>query len=201
MLKKIWNWYVGLGNGGYLTIISALIGAAGSIGGSQLQARGQKKAAKAASRRPTQHQIPLPGRGDAVATLLDQILALNAGRTPPSFGDWVKSGGTETFGLQYPGLTPNMVRQLGLIDRTTGAPIPWVQPSTAPGGLNAEQALFLGQQLSRQGVGRSNLAVDIATLTRELEKMSRLPATPKRKAQQAKREARLESDISRMGGR
>jgi hypothetical protein len=132
------------------TIAAAAIGAAGSIGGAAISSHGASQAAKAG--RPQPQYIPLPKYASAINHQVARDLALNMGKTPPSFASYVDSGGTLDSGFQDPGLNPRDLRSLGLMygGRNRGFhPIPLVPGSQAASGqLTPEQATWLRQYLN-----------------------------------------------------
>lgn len=127
------------------TIAAAVIGAAGTATGGVFAAQGAKAAANAANTTAT--TVPLPGYADALNHYMARLVAGNATRVAPSFTDWVKSGGTATFNMYDPGLTPREAGKLGFVDPRTGQEIPFVDPTTSE--LTPEQVLYLGQQNTR----------------------------------------------------
>lgn len=125
----------------WLALLGGLVGAGGSIAGGLL---GQKK-----GNGPNLQTVPLPPYAQAVNRYIARLYASNVNAQPPSFGDYVKSGGTATFPIRDPGFTPLDLQQLGFID-AQGNPSSFL-PDTQHTDLTTEQKLFLGQQLARRG--------------------------------------------------
>lgn len=138
------------------TIAAAAIGAAGSIGGAAISSQGAKSAAAAGAPHP--EYVHLPGYAAAINREVARALALNMNKVPPSFAEYVDSGGTATFPWTDPGLSPIDLRRLGLMygSRKKGfKPVPLVSTEqAASGSLNAEQQAFLNQWLKHHGKGR-----------------------------------------------
>jgi len=109
-----------------------------------LASQGASKAAKAA--RPRQQTIPIPPFAKAGQELVARDLALNMNAVPPSFIDFVKSGGQATFPFQDPGISPLEARQLGIVGKQ-GQQVPFVQRGQTQ--LTPQQQLYLGLQLSQ----------------------------------------------------
>lgn len=122
------------------TIAAAAIAAGGSAYAANKQSQTAGKAAKAAN---APHTIHLPPYAEATDRYAAQLAVLNATVQPPSFQDWVGSGGQATFPLRDPGLTPQMEQSLGLVNKH-GQRIPTVPAGTE--GLSPEQLLYLGMQ-------------------------------------------------------
>jgi hypothetical protein len=112
-------------------IVAAVIGAGGAIGGGVLQSQA---AGKAAGTDPKVTTIPPAPYQQALNELYSRAIALNMAAVPPSFSQYVQSGGTAVFPYQQPGITPLEARELGLVSPTGGA-IPYVPTGTpaAPG--------------------------------------------------------------------
>lgn len=85
---------------------------------------------------------------------LSRLFALNAATPPPSFADYVKSGGTATFPMAGVGqFTPREAQQLNLVG-TNNQPMPWFDP-TAQNRLTEAQAMEVGakrRQQRQQGI-------------------------------------------------
>jgi len=163
-------------------IAAAAIGATGAIGGGLLASQGAKSAARSA--RPRQQTIPIPPFAKAGQELVARDFALNMNAIPPSFIDFIKSGGQSTFPMQTTGMTPLEARQLGVIG-PQGQQIPFVDPSQR--SLSPQQLMFLGFQLAnlKGPAGQSPLANLYRTTKRE-EHLETLPQDPKRVAREAK---------------
>ena len=122
------------------SIAAAAIAAGGAAYQMTQSAQGAQAAAKAASKTKT---IPLPGYANVADRYAAQLAVLNANVQPPSFQDWVKSGGQATFPMRDPGLTPEMERNLGLVNKA-GYNVPRITTDTA--GLTPDQLMYLGMQ-------------------------------------------------------
>lgn len=133
-------------------IAAAGIGALGQLGAAGLGFAGNQQAA---GQKPQTQTIPLPPYQDALNRITARALALNMMQTPPSFQDWVNSGGTAKFPIINPGITPKGAKDLGIVTGV-GGQVPFVY---GPGGttiqnaglgeLSPEQQQYLGYQLSR----------------------------------------------------
>lgn len=176
------------------SIAAAAIGAAGAIGGGILSSKGAKDAASAAQPRP--QRIPLPPQASAINQMAARALAMNLGAVPPSFSDYVRSGGRATFPFQHPGFTPPEVRKLGFID-VRGNPVPFVDPVAAQSGdLNPEQTLFLARWLASQG--RGGQLARLGKLSSRIERLEDKAPSPRREARLERLRGRL---ANRMGDR
>ena len=179
------------------TIAAAAISAAGSIGGGALAAQGASKAARAA--RPRRQTVPIPPYAKAGQELVARDLALNMNAVPPSFMDFVNSGGTATFPFQDPGLSPLEARQLGIVG-PQGQQVPFVQ--RGQGQLTPQQLMYLGMQLAHlKGMaGKGPLANIFRAAARE-EHLKDLPQTHGRVAREGRIESRVEKAKKRLSER
>jgi len=140
-------------------IVAGAIAAAGALAGAGIAAGSANQAAQSAKTAGPPggyRRIPLPGYADAINRIVARGEALNIGKVPPSFDQYVESGGTELFPYTDPGMTPQEVKQLGLVDKY-GKPTPFVSNADAAAGhLNPEQMSFLAQWYADQkhGPGR-----------------------------------------------
>lgn len=130
-----------------IPIAVAAIGAAGSIGGAALSSQGAKKAAAAGKGR--EHQFPLPRYQRGFEKYYTRLLAENLKSVPPSFADYIKSGGTATFPIQDPGISPKEAKELGLVG-PKGLPVPFSDINQTS-QLTPEQQLYLGYIGATQG--------------------------------------------------
>jgi len=180
-----------------IPIAAAAIGAAGSIGGGILSSQGASAAARAA--RPRRQTIPIPPYAKAGQELVARDLALNIGAVPPSFIDFVNSGGTATFPFQNPGLSPLEARQLGVVG-PAGQQVPFVQPGQST--LTPEQQMYLGMQLARMHgpLSHSPLA-NLYRLDVRRERLGDLLQTPGRIRREEKISAREEKIRKHIGER
>ncbi len=178
-------------------IVAAAIGAVGAIGGGVLASQGAKSAAKAA--RPRQQTIPIPPFAKAGQELVARDLALNMNAVPPSFIDFVKSGGQATFPFQDPGMTPLEARQLGVVG-PAGEQIPFVGRGQSQ--LTPQQLMYLGFQLAnlKGAAGKSPLA-NLYRTTRREEHLETLPQDPKRVARESRLKSKEETIKKNIGAR
>jgi len=133
------------------TIAAAVIGAAGAGTGGYFASQGAKAAAGGG---PSVQTVPLPGYADALNHYIARIVAGNLTNRPPSFGEWVASGGQAAFPINYTGLTPREAGKLGFVDPKTGQEIPFVEPGVT--SLTPDQVLYLGQQNLRAARAAGN---------------------------------------------
>lgn len=92
-------------------------------------------------------QFPSSYPGDALQNYLSRIYAANVGGVPPSFSDYVSSGGTATFPFKDPRMTPNEAAELGFV-APQGGTVPFYQPGQ--GQLTQEQQLYAAGELLKQ---------------------------------------------------
>jgi len=125
--------------------------------------------------KPRLTTIPLPPYAEALNKYTARLLAMNAKAQPPSFSDYVKSGGTEQFPLVDPGLTPTQAANLGLVT-PQGKPQKWVSPQAT--SMTPEQRLYLGQRQlaggTPAGAGTIERAAQIQNILNNLAKRSNL---------------------------
>ena len=76
-----------------------------------------------------------------------RLLALNATSRPPTFDEWVSSGGTKQYEVEDPGFTPQEAKQLRLVSEW-GGKVPWYNPEDEK--LNLEQRVWLGRTRKRR---------------------------------------------------
>lgn len=174
-------------------IAAAAIGAAGSIGGAAISAKGAKDAASGSP-----YKLPLPKYAQALNQQVAQALALNMGQQPPSFVDYVKSGGMETFPYIDPGISPQNARKLGLITGR-GTDVPTMSAAdAAAGNLNPEQLMFLADWTYRRG-RKSSPLFDIGRLNTRITRLEGRPDTPRRDAREERLRGRLDDMLARRG--
>jgi hypothetical protein len=135
-------------------IAAAAIGAAGAIGGSVISSQASKSAARAG--KPDPHRIPLPPYAGAMNHYMARTLAANIDKVPPSFSDYLNSGGTAKFPFEDPGFTSVEAKKLGLIDKG-GQPVPTLTAADAQNGLNDDQQDFLARWMFAHGKVNSPL--------------------------------------------
>lgn len=132
-------------------IAAAAISAAGAIGGGVIASQGAKSAAAAS--RPQTQTIQLPKYQRGLQSYFARLLSQNVTAVPPSFTDYISSGGTAQFPIVNPGMTPKEAKQLGIVGKR-GQEIPFFDPNAS--ALTPEQKLFLGEQeASRAKFGTS----------------------------------------------
>lgn len=153
---------------------AAAASAAGSIGTAAYQASQGGPAG------PKQRKIPLTPYMAAFERYNARLLAQNETNQPPSFGDWLKSGGTATFPINNPGFTPQEARRLGIVG-PHGTQVPFVSPGQSM--LTPEQQLYLGYQQHKGPLFKAY---------RENQRIGRLEGMPQTAGREA-REARLRS--------
>jgi hypothetical protein len=159
------------------TIAAAAIAAGGAAYSGVQQSQAASAAAKQAGKMT---RVPLPGYAGAVNRYAAQLAAENANVQPPSFQDWVKSGGQATFPLRDPGLTPAMQRNLGLVSKQ-GFNVPRTPEGTA--GLTQDQLMFLAFQdfWQQGGPNAKNLSGPLAKMFSQYYKNQRWQQRQKQK--------------------
>lgn len=95
----------------------------------------------------TYFQLPTSYPNDALQNYLSRIYAANIGQQPPSFGEYVASGGTATFPFKDPRMTPNEAAELGFV-APQGGSVPLY--TLGQGQLSQEQRLFAAGELFKQ---------------------------------------------------
>lgn len=126
-----------------MATIVALLGAAGSIG------LGAYSASQAPSGGVGTKQIPAAGSQRALRDVSIRTMAQNLGATPPSFLDYIHSGGKARLPVKPAVIKPQEAVNLGFVD-IYGREIPGYDPATQT-KLNPQQALFLGRVHARAG--------------------------------------------------
>ena len=124
------------------TILGA-IAAAGAVGSAGAGIAGASRGTPSA--RST--KVPLSPYTQALQRLSARYLATNINAQPPSFDQYVKSGGTATFGTPV-GLNPTEEAGLGIVGKYGNA-VPFFDPTTGKitmgPALTPEQSMFLAQ--------------------------------------------------------
>lgn len=192
-------------------IIAGLAGAAASATPSIL-------AATQGNQGPDVESIEQTRTARALQNYMARIAAANVSTLPPTFGEYVASGGKIGFPTQIPGMLPGEAVKLGFVGKS-GEAIPYYQQEPGggfPGELSPEQILFLGAQrlqLRKKGIGPDQLtlpeklAVTEGKLTRLPGRMSETEAkiaqvearTDMRPAKQARKLGRLERKLENLG--
>lgn len=132
-----------------IPLIGSLIGAGGSIAAGALS-----RPDSPSRRKPELLTVPLQPYENVIRQYLSRLLALNATAVPPSFGEYVQSGGKAKFPISDPGLSPTEMMQLGLIDKFGNAR---VRVPIGQQGLNPDQKLFYAfQKFQRENVGKKD---------------------------------------------
>lgn len=181
-------------------VAAAAIGAAGTAY-SASQSAGAARGL--ASVRGQTRTIPLTPEQRGLNQYYTRVLASNLSATPPSFSDYVMSGGTARFPLQNLGMTPREAELLGLIDKR-GNTIPMVDSATVDEtGLTLEQKKALGREQLQSGrpntpLARANMFENrVGKLT---DRMNLDTTGPNRDAHIMDRINRLNDRINRLRG-
>lgn len=135
-----------------MATVAAVAAAAASVAAAGINAASQSGAfggGGASGKVGTPKQVPLPGYADATNRIVARDTVMNMNRTPPTFAEWLKSGGTATFGMKPTGMTPSEAQKLGIVDRS-GNPIPQFETSQFGKSLTTEQKMYLGELLNRR---------------------------------------------------
>lgn len=109
-------------------------------------------------------RVQAPGWARGLQNMFSRAIAQNAFNTAPSFADFISSGGTARFPVNFTGMTPQEARLLDFVGNA-GEPLPYtginrIGEDQPPSELTAAQRMFLGAkdlQHGRQGPLR-NLA-------------------------------------------
>lgn len=132
---------------------------------------------------PQVTNIPLPKYQRGLQHYTARLLAENATQAPPSFGEFVSSGGQATFPMINRGMTPREAAQLGIVSPRGGA-VPFTsfggQTTTEPVQLTPQQQLYLGYQRNRSGGEAGGPLAKAYRLERRLENLYAKPTTPQR---------------------
>ena len=186
------------------TIAAVAVAAAGAIGSGIAASQGGGAAAKAG--RGTPQNVPLPGYAQALNNYVARLVAANATAQPPSFAQYIQSGGTATFPLTNVGLTPAQAAKLGIVDPETGKQIPYLQHGQS--SLTPEQKLYLGQhRLRLAGLGESSRHAPAgagpleryAALTNLEQHLQGKPQTPRREAKESRVQDRIANLRKKLG--
>ncbi|SRR6266852_955586 len=173
----------------WAVIAAAAITAAGSATAATVSSQGAKAAAKAG--KGQQHKVPLTPYQNAFERHLYRELALNQNAQPPSFADYIQSGGTATFPITDPGYTPKELRSLGMVG-PRGQQIPFGLPSESQ--LTPQQALYLGYQQNREGLTTPNTRA--YALNQRIQQLLGQQQTTGRTAREQRLRARRDQLIS-----
>lgn len=135
-------------------------------------------------------RIPPPGDIEAIRRIMSRAIVQNMFQTGPSFQDFVGSGGTATFPINFTGLSPVELRQLRFVG-PQGEEIPF--GSSEQRALSPAQLLFLGRHDERQGLNtRPARLYRSEVRSNELEKQLSDPNITE------KRRLRLENKLARV---
>lgn len=132
-------------------VAAAVVAASATAYSAYSSSQASKKAAAIAGRPRQGQRIPLPPYAQALNTYSSRLIAENANKVAPSFGEWVKSGGEATFPMTDVGFTPKEMAGLKMVDPRTGGPVPF--GAAGQRQLTPEQILYLGQQKFDKGGG------------------------------------------------
>lgn len=154
-------------------------------------------------RAPRLTRIPQTPSQRGLEQYYTRILASNLTTMPPSFNDFVMSGGTARLPLQNLGMTPREAQLLGLIDKR-GNPIPVVDSSTVDttGLTSVEQQRSLGASQMRAGEINSPLARanQIENRANRLQGVIDAGVGPNRQDNIMERIQRMQDRITRLRG-
>jgi len=132
-----------------LETIALVALAAGAVGGVGLQAAQAAGAFGKGGGGGGSTTIPLSPRSRALQGLSARLIAANVGAVPPTFAEFVRSGGMATFPLRGTELTPTEARRLDFVSRFGGQAIPFFDPRMQT-KLTPEQVLFMGEEKFRR---------------------------------------------------
>lgn len=136
-------------------IYGAIIGAVAGLASAGVGAYSSSRAASAASAGQglQTKSVHPPGYIEGLQRYVAQLLAQNATAIPPSFSDYVQSGGTARFPLATTGINPVNARRLGLVG-VNNEQVPYFDPRSDT-KLTPEQTMFIYNQgeRARQTVG------------------------------------------------
>jgi hypothetical protein len=158
-----------------------------SIGSSAYSAS-QSGGGSGSGRAPSFANVPEPAYERALREYTARLLAQGAASTPPSFLDFVASGGKAKFDLGNTSLTPGEAVALRTVSRGGGT-IPWVDPGQAR--LTPEQIMFAASQ------GGPGVTPGIKREARQLALLQALMGkeqTPQRQTREKKIKGRLGSE-------
>jgi hypothetical protein len=176
-------------------VAAAAITAAVAVGTTAYSASQQGAAARGAKGQPS--KVPLPPYATALNQDVARVIALNMGQTPPSFAQYVASGGTAKFPFIDPGLSPRQRQQLGLVG-TSNQPVPFQPRATSTQPLNLQQLLFEGSR--RLAASHGSATDPIAQLARATNRLNKLQQDSQT-AQRQRREGRLGTRIGKLESR
>jgi len=175
-----------------IAIVAASAISAGSGAYSASQAGG---GGAGGSRRPPNFvQPPEPAYERALRHYTTRLLAQGAASVPPSFLDYVASGGTAKFDLGNTQMSPQESLAVGQFGHGGKAP-PWVQPGQTQRTL--DQLVYIAN-LPKGAIGAGAAGAGIRKGAAEYKKLQMLEGedqTPRRQ----KREAGLKQKLSKTG--
>lgn len=134
-------------------------------------------------------RIGPPGDVEALRRIFSRAIAQNMFNMPPSFQEYVGSGGEARFPIQFTGLSPVEMRQLRFVG-PQGEEIPFAR--TDQESLSPAQLLFLGRHDERQGLNSRP-----SRLYRSEVRVNQLQRQLDDPAMNRKRRARLENRLAR----
>lgn len=144
-------------------------------------------------KRPIFAMPPEPGYEKALREYTARLLAQGASVVPPSFTDFVGSGGKATFNMGNTALTPGEAVGLGEVGRG-GQPVPFMQPGQT--SLTPQQIMFIASL----GGGKIGATPQIKQEGRQMTKLSTLESKPQTTGRTAKEE-KLAGKISKEEGK
>lgn len=177
---------------GYLSGAAALLGALGGIGSSGASAYG----AMSGNDKLNTQQVQAPGWARGLQNMFSRAIAQNAFNTAPSFGDFISSGGTARFPVNFTGMLPQEARLLGFVGNA-GEQLPFTDMNRVgqdqfPGELTPAQRMYLGAQdlkHGRQGPLRN--------LARRQQRVNLLENKIEQSGDNLRRKSRLEGKLVR----
>lgn len=185
-----------------VAIAAAAIAAAGAAAtaGSTIYASKQQSAAagKAAKAAGTPTNVPLPPYAAALNKDIARIYALNMGQMPPSFAQFVSSGGAAKFPFIDPGLDPKQREQLGLIG-PGNQPVPFQSRQTSQQPLTMQQILFEGMRRLSKNPNRMDPISRLTRVSDNLKKLQAKDQTPQRERKEARLQGRQTHLQSKLG--
>lgn len=164
------------------------LAAIGALAGAGASAYSASQASDPASL--SVERVPPPGDVQALRRIYARAIVQNMFNRTPSFGQFVESGGTAGFPIEFTGITPVELRQLRFVGNQ-GEEIPF--GSTSQHALTPAQLLFLGRNDEQRGVNSRPARLFRAEIrTNTLEKKLEDPNIS------LKRRAKLENILARV---